>query len=270
MNQTIKGIIDKLVKADIKKILPLGEFVVDLMFPTGKRALLIDFDSRQAWLLAPEGTESQEILQLTELLSTFKTLETQGLIYVVEDQTTLTGLHFKYADSDICDKKEAMPYIDLSKDKTLKGYKENELWCIKKNDKLVLTSIQVPECMFGHLIRVIYSKIYPTVSLKQYQKHGYVTESEYYNQKALRYSRNSMIIACVIAVATLILSVPISNQWGKSTIVESQFDSLLNSMSEIKEAVARDTVFAIEQKDSSVTNPLTPPNISENGKVEDK
>lgn len=270
MNQTIKSIIDKLVKTDIKDVLPLGELILDLMFPTGKRALLIDFDTRQAWLLAPEGTASQEILLLTELLSIFQALETQGFVYIAKNQLTLTGLHCRYADSNLCDKKDGLSYIILNKDNTLKGYKENEEWHFKKNGNCILSSVQIPECMFRELIRILYSQIYPTESLRKYKKHKYATDSEYYNQKALCYSRYGMIIACAIAVATLILSVPISNQWGKSTIVETQFDSLLHSINDIKEAAAKDTVFTIVLKDSIITKPLTTPNIPENGKVKDK
>lgn len=223
MRSEVESVIRQLAEVDIPKLLPFGIQFSDTLFSIGSRAIVKDKD--KYWLLLPkESNKNEEIMLLTELFSYLRYMEESHFLYVKVSEhpvdVIIQGLNDKLLNS-------ATRYYDLGNG-CLLSYGEDQLSIIcQDNPKFNLSESEDISFLAAEIEHYLFGYVYPTASLHDFIQYGYLSTSDYHSKRAISISRVSIIVAIVIAFFSPILTVFVGNRYGKTTIVQHQFDTLM-------------------------------------------
>lgn len=222
MRSEVESVIRQLAGVDISKLLPFGSQFSDTLFTIGKRAIVKD--KEKYWLLLPkESNKNEEFKLLTELFSYLRYMEESHILYVKGSEhpvdVLIQGLNDKCFNS-------ASQNYDLGNG-CLLSYGEDQfsITC-RDNTKFNLTESEDISLLAAEIEHYLLGYIYPTASLHDFIQHGYLSPSDFQSKKTIGISRVSIIVAIAIALFSPILTVFIGNRYGKTTIVQHQFDTL--------------------------------------------
>ncbi len=237
-SKTVKNIIDCINKTNITDAQMLGVEISGILFSEKESALVIEDD--QAVLICANDEKSKEkIAILSELFSLMQYMEANHIIYVVKQE--MEGqIIFQHNVNDL--KEDGVPgEFNLGNSNKFinhggRYFIENKNGSVKLNHNTDL-SFLYDEC-----IHYFCSIILPTALMGEFISHKYMSPNDYFTKKSITIARNSMIVAVIIACLSPIVSVKISNEYGYSTINKSQFDSLVNAVSNTTISLRHDTV----------------------------
>ncbi len=238
MQKKIKKVLECIKSCKLDSETRLGDLLEATLFK--KQALFID-ESRNVFLLASDfGNDG---LLLADLISVLKGLEENHLIYVSRSNP-LEGICLFYEKQTKCELTQFEGRYDIGNDQTL-VLKDEAAW-IEKNGNKALMGLLISDILAKEIVRYLTSVVYPTEALKEYIKRGYQTEESRLSKRANTISVVSVLIAILIAASSPFLTVWWSNTHGKSTITETQFDRLIDSISSNK-VQKTDTVYIIKK-----------------------
>ena len=206
-----------------------GQSMAHLLFPKNKRALLC-INRHYILLLPGEVDATVDIKTLIELLSYLRCMEDEHVIYVQQAES-------QYADcllyEDCNDMKKVATLQGYNLDNGYKLKKEQGGYYVYTNDgKKVFSQNVNIDFMADEIKHYLESRIFPTSAINHFIGHKFRTDNDYNNQQALKTSRWSIRVAIFIACLSPLVTLWLSNKWGKATINESQYDGLLMKIDE--------------------------------------
>ena len=223
MRSEVESVIRQLAEVEISKLLPFGSEFSDTLFTIGKRAI-VKYKEKY-WLLLPkDSNKNEEFMLLTELFSYLRYMEESHILYVKESEhpvdILIQGLNDKHFNS-------VTQNYDLGNG-CLLSYGEDQLSIIcRDNPKYNLSESEDISLLTAEIEHYLLGYVYPTASLRDFIQHGYLSSSDYQSKSAISISRISIVVAIAIALLSPILTVFIGNRYGKTTIVQHQFDTLM-------------------------------------------
>lgn len=235
MDGRIKKSVIKITKNSITSDKCLGDMLSDELFVD--QAIYIDKEGRAFWLYSDESKKGVDGLIITELLAVLKDFEASHLLFVANKQIYDDILFF--SNKTKCVRSQFEGLYDLGGGLQLQIQEENAV--IKKNGNEILSGTILPDVVAKDVVRYFLSVVYPTEGLIHYVERGFQTEEQYQAKRANTISIASVFVAILIAVSSPFLTIWWSNTHGRSTIIESQYNRLLDSIS-VLDNNQRDTV----------------------------
>lgn len=247
MEQQNKDIIKALASQTFDDNKPFGQSLASLMFSKGKRAIL--FIDGHYFLLLPLKTDAtKEIKKLIELMSHLRYMENAHVIYV--QTTEVSDDHILYEGCDDMKKSSVMQGYDLGLGCALKS--DQCKYFIESSDgtKLLQQNVNI-DFLANEIKRFLESRIFPTAAVNQLISHDYLSENDYNNHQALKFSRRGVWVAITIACLSPIITLWLSNKWGTTTINEAQFTTI-NKLIEEKNNTVDTASATIQNIDNSL------------------
>lgn len=247
MEQQNKDIIKALASQTFADNKPFGQSMASLMFQKGKRALLF-IDGQYILLLTQKADATKDIKTLVELMSHLRYMEDEHIIYV--QNTEVSDDHILYEGCDDMKKTSAIQGYDLGSDCFLKS--EQGEYFIESSDgtKLLQQNVNI-DFLANEIKSFLESRIFPTAAVNQLISHNYLSENDYNNHQALKFSRRSVWVAIIIACLSPIITLLLSNKWGTTTIKEVQFTTINERI-----GVANNTIDTVSATIQNIDNSL--------------
>ena len=245
MDKVIKEIIDSIDKQPLTIEASFGYNVSNVLFRKGEKALL-RIDGKYCLLLGESIDAAESTRMLLELFSYLRDMEKEHIIYVQQSLGDKDSFLFYEECKDLRWSQASQRYNmgDNCYLKELKGQFQ-----IFDNGNVVLKQAVNLDFLSDEIEQYLCSLIYPTNTLKRFIKQGYLSDNDYYNNEAQSLSRKSIIVALIIACVSPIVTLLLSNQWGVTTIIDSQYSSIGEVIELQKQTKAKDSVI-IGQLDS--------------------
>ncbi|WP_195486173.1 hypothetical protein [Parabacteroides johnsonii] len=227
----------------------LGFICRDLLFPYNKRALVFDTEQQLYYILTNEENVENDRRIITELLSELLNvldfLLKEHLIYFIKDSSEDFKLYYQLVErvnnTQFEHKYDCDNGIMLSV--------EDSIYTLSSNGNKLLVSSIGENMLYEKLYFWLTSSVFPTLSLNDYIKRGFVTEEKFIANQSLKISEKSLFLAFAVAVLTPIATLVISNLWGVTKVDSEQFDIL-------KEIVTKHDTTTIIIRDSICLIPL--------------
>lgn len=201
MKDIRKQTIDLILKQDTLCSNVFGELLGDLLFLKNQIALLIDGNLRQCQLLYSDRIGFKNaFLLLTGVLSTIKSLESKGLVFINNNNETSLELYYG-GKSDFYETQVPGEYKVA--DDILLQYKPSALACIK--DSSTLSGTILPSSMYEEIERVFTSQIYPSKDLKDYVKRHYRTQDQQLAHRSLITAWIAIGVSLFIAIFPILI-----------------------------------------------------------------
>lgn len=245
MNEKVKQILVRIKDGDLNLNKRLGDTLSDLLFVN--QAIFIDKENN-AYYLHSFGNDKTDTnnsgLLLTEVLAVLQELEAYHLLFVSERDDVDEEMLF-YSSKTKFNTNQFEEAYDIGNGLLLK--KEDDAFAIVSNGSNILCGTALPDVLAKDVIRYLSSVVYPTNGLKRYIDRGYITEEQLRAKRANTISVIGVITAIVVAISAPFVTIWWSNTHGKSTIVETQYDRLLDSISVLRYRT-KDTVIIEKEK----------------------
>lgn len=227
----------------------VGRELVANLFDNDSIALAILDDSRVCMLSASlESVKAKTAkLRLFSIIALMESLENEQMIccidsdpemslYMSSEDTSLAIAHDKYTFAEGTIEQSHGNYI-------LRDLKGN----IVMNGRVLSLPL---ERKINHFI---VGDVYATSRLKELVENEFKSVEILQYEEELGYTRKSLYVswaAFIISLLSTILNVPISNMWGKSTIMETQYQGIMQSISSINksENTKKCVVGSVEKK----------------------
>lgn len=208
-----------------------SELVADL-FSNDSIALAI-FEDGSACLFSAL-LESDKVktakLRFFSLIALMESLENEQMIYCVDNVPTL-ALYMSSHDTSLAIGHNKYTFaggtIEPVSDK-----------CIMKDTRgnTVMEGRLLSSSLIRKINRFISGELYATSRLRELVENKFKSVEILQYEKQLDYSRKSLRVSWAafgISLLSTVLNVPISNIWGKSTIIETQYEGIIKSISTI-------------------------------------
>lgn len=236
MEELTKKVVKDILKVNLQQeVAPLGDIVAKTMFGKGKLAMAIHVDGRNDFLLFPPTTSNKVIqkslLQITDLCATLSFLEKNKQILLIAPQELESKVFYERTNILEAD---TIPHVFNLSDSCKLTTNDTEGMRIINEGRLELVEYTVSSEIIKSLSRYMCSTVLPTKALETFKQRGYKTTEEHLTRRGLRISLWSVVIAVVIALASLLGTVWIGNKHGISTINKEQFDRLIHSIEKSK------------------------------------
>lgn len=215
-----------------------------ILFSKGKLALLVVNQGKHAMLLLPNGdlqTTTSRMARMVAFISLMEFLEKERLIYVQSFPMTC-DISLFYEGSSI--------YLDITKDEcnnfsstispgesfvhNSNGYQ------VLKMGSVILGSVCGINDLCERLLHYLNAVIYPTETLRELARNGFLTGEELHSRAQLKEAKKSVrlsIIAFLLSICSIvvspIISVWVSNHYGYATLNEKQMHQFKSGLKEI-------------------------------------
>lgn len=220
-----------------------GSQLRETLFGTSSISLILG-DNYSCLLEAIDG-DGEEIkkrkVQFISVLSLLRHLEQEGYIYCLSPAYKDDLLFYESEDLQIA--KDGISSRYTFKEGSIEM--DNDEYLMKDNSgAIVMKGTALSEALSTDCRRFLGAIIYTTYQLKELVKNEYRQEEIVQYEKQLYYARKSLCVswrAFAVSVIALILTVPISNIFGYSTMKTEQFEvvnSIRTELSRIRYAVA--------------------------------
>lgn len=228
MTTVIKTIVDDLLKVDIQYPEVFGNLISKYLFKDGESALVIN-GQRTYLLVRKTATDSfvhSKILLLLELIAVFESLQKSHDILVLNPVGDSISVYY--------DGKEQLTSIahdiyKLSDNQVLTLEIHNQISINKNSSPLLSKAIELTSLQ-TEFTKYMSSVILPTSGLRKFKENGYVDNEIFLNMRSLKVSRFSVIVAIILALLSPIISIVLSNAFSHSTIQESQFQQIVETI----------------------------------------
>lgn len=229
MEEDNKTIINAIAAQTFDDNKPFGQAMSHLLFPKGKKALLCK-DGHFILLLSNDTDVTNDIKTLIELLSHIRYMEKEHIIYVQNGENQNADYLF-YESCEDMKKLSTLHGYDLGKEYELKKEQEDYCICLKEGKKVLTQNVNI-DFLADEITKYLEGRIFPTVSVNRLIEHNYLSDNDYYNRQTLKISRKSIWVALGIACLSPFITLLLSNKWGKATINDTQFETLLKNIGE--------------------------------------
>ena len=226
MENVNKKIITALANKGFEEHKPFGQGVAELLFGRKERALLY-LDSHYTLLLVPSVDAKKSLQTLVELFSLLRYMEQEHIIYVQAGEAQEVDFIFYYDCNDI-KKSTAHHGYELGEGYILKS--DQSSFFIQLNENVILSQNVNLDFLSGEVERYLCGRILPTAAINDYIAHDFLSENDYNNKQALRVSRFSIVVALIIACLSPFVTLWLTNKWGISTIEETQYKTIIESI----------------------------------------
>jgi len=239
MDEKVKQVLVRIKEGNLNLNKRLGDTLSDLLFVN--QAIFIDKEGC-AYYLHSFGNDKTETnnsgLFLTEVLAVLQELEASHLLFVSKRDDVDEEMLF-YSSKTKFNTNQFEGVYDIGNGLLLK--KEDDTFVIVSNGSNILFGTALPDVLAKDVVRFFSSVVYPTNGLKRYIDRGFITKEQQRAKRANTISVIGIIIAILVAISAPFVTIWWSNTHGKSTIVETQYDRLLDSISVLRNQT-KDTV----------------------------
>ena len=249
MDEKVKQVLVRIKEGNLYLNKRLGDILSDLLFVN--QAIFIDKENYAYYLhsLGNDKTEKNNSgLLLTEVLAVLQELEASHLLFISERDDVDEEMLF-YSSKTKFNTNQFEGVYDIGNGLLLK--KEDDAFAIVYNGSNILYGMALPDVLAKDVVRLFSSVVYPTEGLIRYIDRGYITEEQQRAKRANTISVIGVFIAIVVAISAPFVTIGWSNSHGKSTIVETQYDRLLDSISVLRKHT-KDTVIFEKGKSEDV------------------
>lgn len=239
MENINKKIIKAFAQQGFDEIKPFGQSVAHILFSRGNCALL-HIDNHYSILLRKNTDATKELRTLTELLSYLSYMEQEHIIYVQSGETQNNDFVF-YNGCDDMKKSSAICGYELGNGVILRETAGK--YEISANDSTISLSQMVNiDFITEEIEKYLCGRLLPTAALKSFIDHGFLSENDYNNHKALKTGCISIIVALIIACLSPIVTLWMTNKWGVSTIDTLQFSTIIEKIEGMQQVVPVETI----------------------------
>lgn len=210
----------------------VGESLIGDIFCSDGLSLFLLDDGRCCFLSASEGCDKVNVskMRLFNILALMKDLEQENMIYCLDGEKRLT-LYMSSSDTSVA----------VNGDKySLDGYtieERNGTFTMKTTmGNFAMCGKAVSQSLADSLCHYIDGIVYPTSLLQEFFDNDFKDIGTLRYEKEIGYARKSFYVswaAFVVAILSVIFSVPISNEWGESTINTLQYKELKKSIDNV-------------------------------------
>lgn len=239
---------------------PFGQVMSHLLFPKDQKALLC-MNGHFILLLSNAADATNEIKNLIDLLSHIRYMETEHIIYVQNGENQNAD-YLLYEGCNDMRKLSTLQGYDLGCGYELKSEQGVYFVSLIDGTKVLSQHVNI-DFLADEIKKYFEGRIFPTVAISRLIKQNYLSDNDYNNQQALKISRISIWVALGIACLSPFLTLLLSNQWGKATINETQYETILKNLSE--KALPTDFTFmgrqsmdTIQKNDKNEQNSIKP------------
>lgn len=241
ISKTGKDIIRLIVKQPEGKLDVLGASLTGRIFGLDKIGVFIRKEQGSSLLFPVNPACAENVRrskrELVSLLSLLTYLEDEGLIFVIDGNMSDT-FFFCDADDPVVGNDGSTQYYNYEK-----GRIEIENGLYKAKDKFGTTLMSgtdsspvLSSCM-NHFLT---GEIYATESLRELVANDFKSQDELQYEKELKYTRRGLYISLValgISMFSNIISIPLSNKFGTSTINSNQFMAIDTTLVKINKGI---------------------------------
>lgn len=221
---------------------PFGQAMSHLLFPKDQKALLC-MEGHFILLLSNDADATNEIKNLIDLLSHIRYMEKEHIIYVQNGENQDAD-YLLYEGCDDMRKLSTLQGYDLGCGYELKS--EGDVYVVRLKDGTKVFSQNVNiDFLADEIKKYLEGRIFPTIAVNRLIKQSYLSDNDYNNQQALKISRISIWVALGIACISPFITLLLSNKWGKATINDTQYETILKNIGE--KAISADTIAMIQQ-----------------------
>lgn len=233
LSETDKEIIKFLSQHKMLGALSFGHLYKDEICKRGELSIMTSPQEGLCYMFLQNSVRtliSESISKIVEIISVMKLLEEEGYIYLVKEFDSINCSHANVYYQDL---KATLLHIDNPGLKYSNHYvnikigDKHSVFTCYDTEKLVGFSLD--ERLGREVIRYFDSNIYVTPKLRTFVDNDYKTEEALRYEKELSVAKKSYrwaIGAVVAAVVIPILCIPLTNNCGKSTINEEQFEKI--------------------------------------------
>ena len=241
MQDKISKSLDTIIKAGLSSDRCLGSILSSVFFDN--MAVFVD-DQYNTYLLTSDvaGIKKGKEMVLVDLLATLADFEKRFNILVAKSERLCFPILF-FANSNGCTVSQLDGHYEIGNQQQL--IVDDEKAKIVENQKTILDGYRLPQALSDRVVYYLTSVIYSTEELKEYVKRGYQTEEIRQTKRANTISIASVCIAILVAISAPFLTIWWGNTHGKSTVTESQYKALINTIQDSKVA-PKDTVYVKE------------------------
>lgn len=244
MTDKIKYIINRIGTSSVVDIQTLGYYISNELCKEDEMAIYIGANN-MAVLLVPYNNNydancREAFYYLIELIAVIEKLEREGLIYLLADTSQEEG------------------YLIFEHNRYTYTNQAGHGAVLKNNNEIKMQGITLIPSVSEKVSRYLNSFVFPTQGLKDYIKHGYMTEEETITYDALKQSKSSVrvsrwavFISLLIAVGSIIGTTYFNNKYGYSTIDKDQYDNIIMQIQSCKKCET-DTINSVTQKEQNV------------------
>lgn len=233
----MKNVLDK-ERIFLRKILgcscglEIGKsFLCDLFCSDGIALFFLD-DGRCCILSKPDENlkVSTSRLRLFNLLVLLNDLEQNNMIYCLDSEKR-SALYMMSQDTSVAKTEEKY----LIEGYIIEEYKE--AFTMKTSmGNVVMSGNALPQTVADILRHYIDGRVFPTSRLYEFVNRDFKSIETLRYEKEIGIARKSLYVswaAFAVAILSIIFSVPISNQWGESTIKPSQYEDLKTTINKV-------------------------------------
>lgn len=242
MEEENKNIIKAIAAQTFDDNKPFGQVMSRLLFPRGKKALLCK-DGHFILLLSSNADATNNIKTLIEILSHLRYMENEHIIYVQNGEKQDADYLFYDGCNDM-KKLSTLQGYDLGDESELKTEQGCYYIGLKDGTKVLSQNVNI-DFLSDEIKKYLECRIFPTVAVNRLIKQDFLSDNDYNNKQALTISRISIWVALGIACLSPFITLVLSNKWGKATINDTQYESILNSLGE--KTIPTDTAVIIQQ-----------------------
>lgn len=229
---------------------PFGQAMSHLLFPKNQKALLY-MDGHFILLLSNDADATNEIKNLIDLFSHIRYMENEHIIYVQNGENQDAD-YLLYEGCDDMRKLSILQGYDLGCGYELKTEQDVYFVCLNDGSKVLSQNVNI-DFLAEEIKKYLEGRIFPTIAVNRLIKQNYLSDNDYNNQQALKISRNSILVALLIACISPLITLLLSNKWGKATINDTQFETILKNIGE-KAISADTTVMRLQSMDTIQKN----------------
>lgn len=214
----------------------VGESLVGDLFDSDRIALFFLEDGRCCLFSGPEDNENTDTARqrMFNLMALMNDLERENMIYCLDREKKNT-LYMSSQDTSVAVN---------GKGYSLDGYvieEDQDTFTIKTTlGKPVMQGNMLQQSLADTLRHYIEGRAYATSRLQEFVNNDFKSVETLRYEKEISYARKSLRVswaAFVVAILSVIVTVPISNKWGESTIKGDQFEKLEKRIDGIKNEI---------------------------------
>lgn len=246
--QTIKKVINAILKCDLSRQEPLGNVITNVLFK--ENALYIS-DSGTCFPMVRGGADvlREFILGLSELVCILDKLkENDAIIAINESSSNIDRLFYSNKENGNFRKtgKPDTYYINSTEILVVESGKCE----IRKGDNCLMQGVALNNGLGRKLCDYLSSYVYPTFELQEFAKYRY----KFSEQIAIRNSSISIFVAIIIACISPLITLWLGNKKGITKLNEDQLKEITGSILITKTDTtfsANDVIGACDEIDSS-------------------
>ena len=211
-----------------------GVEIVKWLAPIDTVALYFDVLNSRCYLIHQERERDKQLNILIELLSYLDYAAENHFIYVVEEDSLPRNNYLFYENIADCRPLQQNNIFDIGNNLRLKIDGDNNCSIFNSVDNSINLPCSIDiSFLYKKLSHYLFANIHGTKGLNSFISHNYLSNQDYYSERAICVSTISIILAIFMALVSPFLSLWLNNNYGEITIKQRQYEEISSAIDSI-------------------------------------